>query len=255
MDRQHGTVDIDLLGLVVYFKKRLWLIALVTVIFAFGGYVKSAFLTTPMYTASTQMYVLNRTYDDRVVSADFQISNYMLYDYQGLIAGPNVAKEVIQKLDLKGFTPASLASRISVSALENTRILQIFVTDSNPQRAAEIANAVREEAAIQIKDIMEVDAVKLVYAAEVPKSPSSPNVTSDTLVAGVIGLIAILGILAVIFFLDDTIRTEEDVEKWLGLSVLGVIPSSAELNIATPTKRPQSGKPAQQPAGTNTNLR
>lgn len=250
MEQQNKTTDIDLMGLAVYFKKRLWIIALVLVIFTFGGYVNSAFLTTPMYTASTQMYVLNRTYDDRVVSADFQISNYVLNDYKGLIVGRNVTKEVIKKLDLQGFSPASLASRISVSALENTRILQISVTDSNPQRAAQIANAVQAEAAIQIKEIMEVDAVKLVYEAEIPGAPSSPNVTGDTLQAAIIGLVAVLAVLSVIYFLDDTIRTEEDVEKWLGLSVIGVIPSTAELNVANP-KRMQSGRPVQSSGNAN----
>ena len=139
-------------------------------------------------------------------------------------------------------SPETLADKISVSSPENTRIMQISVTDTNPLRAAEIANAVREESAIQIKEIMEVDSVKLVYAADVPTVPSSPNVARDTLLAAVIGVVLAVVVLSVIHLLDDTIRTEEDVENRLGLNVLGMIPldPTAENTV----KRSAPAKPA-----------
>lgn len=228
MDHQTEKTEVDLLGLVLYLKKRLWIILIALVLFTFGGYVKSAFLTTPMYTATTQMYVLNRANDDRVVASDFQTSTYVLYDYKVLISGQNVTKEVIADLGLQNTSPTGLSNRITVTSPENTRILQISISDSDPVRAAALANAVREEAAVQIKEIMEVDAVKLVYAAEIPSAPSSPNVGQDTFLAAVLGAVISVTILSVIYLMDDTIRTEEDVEKWLGISVLGVIPLSVD---------------------------
>ena len=240
MDQQKETIEIDLLGLVVYLKKRLWIIAIVLLLFTIGGYVNSAFLKTPQYTAYTQIYVLNRANDDKVVYSDFQMSNYVLNDYKALILGQNVTKAVISKLDLANMTPGGLAGKISVTSPESTRILQISVTDANPIRAAEIANSVREEAAVQIKSIMEVDAVKLVYSADIPKAPSSPNVTKDTVLAALIGLALVVGVLSVIYLLDDTIRTEEDVEKWLGISVLGVVPVVENPAGSQPKKSGQS---------------
>jgi len=243
MDRQNETMEIDLMGLLGYLRKRLWILIAAAVLFGLGGYVKSAYMTTPLYKASTRMYVLNRTYDDVVVSGDFQSSNYMLNDYMGLITGQNVTKEVIERLGLKNMSPGGLSSKISVSSPEGTRILQITVTDPNPIQAAELANAVREVASEQIKEIMEADAVQLVYKADIPGGPSSPNVKRETTMACIIGVVLAAVVLTAIYLLDDTIRTEEDVEKWLGLSVIGVIPVSTELNNSS-----AKGKPATRPA-------
>ena len=77
---------------------------------------------------------------------------------------------------------------------------------------------------------MDADAVNLVYEAQVPKAPSAPNVMRNTVLAAAVGLILAIAVLTVIFVLDDTIRTEEDVEKYLGLGTMGVIPVSSELS-------------------------
>ena len=140
-------------------------------------------------------------------------------------------------------TAEALAKKITVNAQNNTRVLQISVSDTDPQRAAEIANCVREEAAIQIKRIMDVDAVNLVYEAQVPKAPSYPNVASSTLGWAAIGFVVILCVLAAVYALDDGIRTEEDVERYLGLSTLGIIPVSSDLNAKAdlPNKKMRNG--------------
>jgi capsular polysaccharide biosynthesis protein len=81
-------------------------------------------------------------------------------------------------------------------------------------------------------DIMNVDAVNLVYEADVPSAPSGPSAKKNTVLAAIIGFVAVVGIYVVTFLLDDTIRTEEDVEKHLGLPTLGVIPVSDDF-VAT----------------------
>ena len=53
----------------------------------------------------------------------------------------------------------------------------------------------------------------------------------NTVIVALLGLVAVIGVYVVVFLLDDTIRTEEDVEKYLGLSTVGVIPLSNELNV------------------------
>ncbi len=221
--------EIDLLGLIYYLKKKVAILLAVTAVFALVSFVINAFFVVPEYTASTRVYVLNRANEQNLSSSDFSIANYMIKDYTILITGQNVTDKVVQKLGLR-MSAAALSGKISVTAQDNTRVLQISVTDTDPQRAAQIANSVREEAAIQIKDIMDVDAVNLVYEAKVPGAPSSPNVGRNTLVWAAIGLAAAVAVLTVIFVLDDAIRTEEDVERYLGLGTLGIIPVSGELS-------------------------
>lgn len=229
-------IEIDLIELVFYLKKRIVIIAAAVLAAIAVGFVMTQFFIAPEYTASTRMYVLNRSSETSVVYSDFQTSTQMLNDYKVLITGENVTDEVIRKLGLS-MSSGQLAKAISVTAPDNTRVVQISVVDTDPQRAADIANTVYEIASKQIREFMEADAVSLVYAAKVPKSPSSPSLIRNVLIAAVLGFVAAVGVLTVIYILDDTIRTEEDVERYLGLGTLGVIPVSQELGTAKKAKK------------------
>ena len=233
---KENELEIDLLGLFYYLKKKVWMIAVVFAACAVLGFVGTKLFITPTYTATTRIYVMNQGEDRKVAYSDFQIAAQFVNDYKVLITGRNVTKEVIEVLNLD-MTPAALQKKISVAAETNTRVLDIGVKDSDPQRAADIANCVREIASVQLQEIMSVDAVNLVYSADVPQRPSSPGAMYNAVLAAALGLIAVVGILAVRFMLDDSIRTEEDVEQYLGLGTLGVIPDSAELSTA-PAPRP-----------------
>ena len=224
--------EIDLWDLMRFLKKKLAVILAVTLCCAAVGWGISAMVLKPQYTASTRVYVLNRSNENSIVYSDIQISTYVSYDFEVLITGPNVTREVISRLGLD-MTDAQVAGRIDVLPLEGTRVLQIDFTHEDPKMAAQIANCVRDVAAEQIRGFVDADAVKTVYEADVPRHPSSPNVGRNTLLAALLGAFAVVAAYAVVFILDDTIRTEEDVERYLGLSVLGLIPESQELNYET----------------------
>lgn len=253
MENHNEEFEIDLIDLLYYLKKKVWIIAAALVIGAVIGLAFTMLFVDTEYTATTRMYVLNRSSETAVSSSDYSISNYMISDYEVLITGQNVTKEVINRLGLD-MTTKELSSKISVSAVDSTRVLQITVVDTKAQRAADIANCVREVASQQIKEIVNVEAVNLVYEAEVPQQKSGPSLAKNTILAAVLGMIAAVGVFVVIYILDDTIRTEEDVERYLGLSVLGVIPASEEIERGT-AKLPDASKkakkkiPAKQPAG------
>ena len=235
-------MDIDLLDLFRYLKKRIPVLLAVFLVSAVVGFVGTKLFIPSKYTAATRVYVLNRSNETAVLSSDFSMSNYMVTDYQVLITGRNVTKEVVEQLDLN-MTHEELAKMIRVTAPENTRVLQISVTDTAAQRAADIANRVRDVAVDQIKQIMDVDAVNLVYAAEIPEEPTSPSITKNTLIVALAGLTVAAGVYMVAFLLDDTIRTEEDVQRYLGFSTVGVIPLSEELGrMSKYSGRKKSGR-------------
>ena len=127
----------------------------------------------------------------------------------------------ILNLDMK---PEELSGMISVATATDTRILSVQVRSENPREAKEIADAVRESVGIQITEIMDADAVNTVEEGNLPTSPSSPNTMKNMAVGGMLGLLAAAGIIVLIFVLDDTIKTPDDVEHYLGLNVLTSIP-------------------------------
>lgn len=235
MENQYE-MEIDLLDLFYYLSKKLWIIIVTTLVFAVAGAAFTLYVMDEQYTAEARLYILNRSASAssamdmaNLAVADFTISDKLLEDYLVLFKGRNVTQEVLDVLKLD-MTRTELSKIISVNAINNTRVFQIKVTDTDPQRAAEIANCVRKVASRQLQSIMDVDAVNVVYDAEVPQVKSGPSVTKNTMIAAMIGLVLAAGIFIVIYLLDDTIRTEEDVERHLGLSVLGVIPLSKEMS-------------------------
>ena len=236
MEFQNKEFEIDLLELLNYLKSKLVFIILVAVLGGILGAVYNNFFTTPYYTATTRMYVLNRASEKAISSSDISVSNYMVKDYTVLITGKNVTQEVVDQLGLN-MSAGQVADKVSVTAIENTRVLQINVVDTDPQRAADIANAVREVSARQIKAIMDVDAVNLVFEAEAPHYPSGPNSRRNVMLAVVLAVVVAVGFFVVVFLLDDTIRTEEDVERYLELGTLGVIPISKELGTESSGKK------------------
>ncbi len=230
--KDQDEVEINMLEILRYLKKKIWIIAVTAIIFAGFAFLISAFILEPEYTASCRIYVLNQSNETGIVMSDFQVSSQMLNDYKVLITGRNVTEEVISRLGLNMST-SELAKKISVTAPENTRVLQIGVTDDSASLSADIANCVQEIASRQLTEIMGVDSVKLVYKADVPKEPSSPNVPKLTVLGGVLGIVVSVAFCVCLYLMDDTIRTEEDVTKYLGLSTLGVIPVSEKLNVDT----------------------
>lgn len=231
MEHRNEELELDLLELFYYLKKRVIIILTVCLVFAVVGFAGTKMFIAPTYTTNTRMYVLNRSNENNVVTSDFQIATYVMNDYKALITGQNVTKEVISRLGLNMKT-TELSKMIQVTSPENTRVLQINITDTSPARAASIANTVREVASSQIKQIMDVDAVQTVYEAEVPTTPSGPHAVRNAAIVGMLGMVLVIVVLVVIFIADDTIRTDEDVTKYLEISTLGVIPNSLEMGAA-----------------------
>lgn len=229
MDNQNE-IEIDLMGLLVRLKSKIWVILLVTVIFALGGYVGSKLFSTPMYTAVTQVYVFQSN-EGGMNYNDLTVATQVRRDCALIIRGESVAREVINTLGLKT-TPAKLIVGIDVTTEDNTRILKLTYTGADPEQAALIINTVRDVASEQIKTVMEMNALRTIYEASVPEVPSNMNTKRTVLVSAVLGLALSVAVLVVIFLLDDTIRTEEDVQNYLGLSTLAAIPVSDDLFVA-----------------------
>ncbi len=118
----------------------------------------------------------------------------------------------------------TLAGMVSVSNTTDTRIVGISVKDADPKRAQYIANAIREVAAVKLQQIMNLEAVNLVEEANLPTSPVEPNKKRYTLIGFLIGAVAVTAVLILRYYLDDSIRTSDDVEKYLGMTTLATIP-------------------------------
>ena len=202
--------EIDLVGLLHCLKRKIMVILGITVLCGVFSFIFSSFWLPQEYVATTRVYVLGRSETNGVTSADFALSNYLVSDLQVLITGRNVTDVVVDTLELD-MSQEELAGKIRVSAEGNTRVLQISVTDVDAILAAEIANCVRNVASEQIKRILEIDAVNLVYEAKAPDEPTSPNVMKITVLGAAVGLILSTSTVSVRFFMIDSVKRKRNV--------------------------------------------
>ena len=118
---------------------------------------------------------------------------------------------------------------ITVNVETDTRIMEISVTNTDPKLAKKIADKVREVANERLKVIMDgLEPVRSVDEAELPTTPASPNVKRNTMMGFIAGFGISLLVVIILFILDDTIKTPDDIEKRLGVSVLAAIPLKSE---------------------------
>ena len=135
------------------------------------------------------------------------------------------------KLDM---THEELLKKLSVDTPTDTRVVSITVTDTDPYTAAQIANAVRDIASQQVMDIK---AVNVVETANIPDEPSSPSVPKNGVIGGLLGILLAAAVVIIVYLTNDTVKTPEDVEKYLGLSVLGTIPYSSKMGKKSKKKK------------------
>lgn len=221
--RNDGEETIDLLEVFGALLHKWWLLLIVTIVMSVVGFVYSYFVITPKYQSTTSVYIMNTTDKDNITYSDTQLATILTSDYEALITSRYVLEKAIQECGLNE-SYASLASRISVSNKKGTRIIDISVIDPDPEKARYIADSVRQIAAEQIKSVMNIEAVNVVDQASMPTAPVSPSIAKWTVLMGAVGFFIVAAIILIVYFLDDTIKTSDDVTRYLGLPTIGLIP-------------------------------
>lgn len=230
--RENDVIEIDLLEIIHILISRFWIIAVVGLLAAAAGFAVSMFVVTPTYESTTKIYILNKSESATVTYSDVQMGTQLTKDYAELINSRYVLEEVIEELSLSEVEYEDLLDQVSVHTPTDTRIVSITVTDTDPRQAMEIADCIREVAGEHIQNVMDIDAVNVVEEANLPTEKAGPSVTKWTLVGGIIGAFFICVIILVHYLLDDTIKSSEDVERYLGLSTLALIPVAIDENSA-----------------------
>lgn len=215
-------MEIDLKQVFFELKKRIWLIVAVAVIGAGVAGVFSKVVLTPQYTSTSMLYVISKETTLSTLT-NLQIGTQLTQDYKVVVTSRPVMERVIESLGLDmGYK--TLRNRLTISNPADTRILSISIQDSDPQMAKAIVDEVAEQASNYIAEIMEMAAPKLVEDGEIPTTKTSPNVKKNAMLGGLLGAFVVCGLITLMVVLNDTIQSEEDVEKYLGLSVLAVVP-------------------------------
>ena len=206
-------------------KKRILIIIVITLLSTFTSAVVSFFLIKPVYKADISVLI------GKTETAGGTQSNYndlMMYQkmvktYAELVKKRIVAEDVISKLNLN-MKQATLLSMVSVTPKGDTEFLTITVKSGDAIQAVNIANQLAKSLKSVSINIKNADNVYLVDEAQLPTSPDSPKPKLNMAIAFFMGLMVSVGIVFLLEYMDNTVKTQEDVEKLLGITVIGLIP-------------------------------
>lgn len=230
--KNNDEIEIDLRQIFVVIVSRIVIIFLVGVIFGLAAFIGSKLLIKPVYQSQTSLYVLNKQSQGTTTLSDLQSSTQLTKDYMILVKSRTVTEKVISDLGLN-MTNDQLASKISVTTPSDSRVLEITVSSNDQYEAKRIADKVAEISASSICDIMQIEKVNVFEEANVPQDPSSPNCLKNAIIAFALGMVLAIAVVVIRFIMNDTINTSEDIEKYLGISTLALIPLSEDLDDST----------------------
>lgn len=235
--------EIDLKEIIGVFWEKKVTIILLMAIFMVIGFIYSSFFVVPKYSASTTLVLAQSSSkeDGTITTNDITLNSKLISTYSGLLESSKVTRQVISNLGIDD-SEASIKNNVSVSAETGTDIIKITVKNTDPEKAADIANEMAVVFAEEVKRLYGMDNINTLDVAEPNEDPSNVNLTKTIIIFGVIGAVIGVGYVFVLFMLDNSIKSSEDIEKAMGITVLANIPVyEADTKIGTRSSRNSKG--------------
>lgn len=213
---------IDLAEMFGALMQRKGLIALVTILFGILGFLYSAFVATPLYSASAMMIVNSGERNDYVTQDQLNSAATLVETYSVIITSDTVMDDVIENLGMED-TYQSTVRNISVAAVNDTQIMKVTVTATDPQIALDVCEEITNIAPEVIVKTVKAGSVELVSKADTSWKQVSPNVKRNTAAALALGLLASAAFVILFSMLNNKVQGEGDLRQ-ADLALLGVIP-------------------------------
>ena len=225
--------ELDLKELFEIFWSKKVQIILIILIFAVIGVIYTIGFVTPVYTSSTTLVLASShsgdmtdktpTTANSITTTDITLNSNLVSTYSVLIKSKDVLSQVLSNLNIN-ISWEELKNNVSVSAVEDTEVIEISVTNKNPQYSADIANEIAKVFTNKVGEIYNINNVHVVDRAEVEINPSNINHTKDVIIFAFIGAVIAVIYVLIANMLDTTIKTAEDIERLFKLPVLASIP-------------------------------
>lgn len=218
--------EIDLSELFESIVKRWKMIVCVTLLCTIVSAVFSFFVITPKYQASTKLFIGKESTEAKEQSYnanDVTMYQKLLKTYAQMIQTKDLVDKSIKDKNLNLESDKVLKS-LEVTPSEDTQVLEIKYTDTDRYTAKNLVESVTDEFIKESQELIPNGKVQVIESVKLPEKPVSPNKAKNILLAAVLGLVLGVGIAVFLEYTDNTFKTKEELEKTLGLPVIGVIP-------------------------------
>ena len=214
--------EIDLREIFQIIRKHLALIIIIPIIFAALGAAVNIFFIDRIYESSTTLIVMReKDAKEEISKTDVDLSKSLIYTYAEMAKSNTVLESTANALNINKLNKKD----ITVSPVKDTQILKVTVQSTDPILAKNIADTLVKQFTSEIQRITKTNNVSVVDYANLPKEPIQPNIIMNTVISGILGLILLVIAIFLKEYLDNTIKTEKDIESLLGISIIGTVPN------------------------------
>ena len=214
-------IEIDLRELFLALKKKIAWILLTAFIFAGAAGLITKFAMTPIYSSTAQLYVVSKGGLSQLT--DLTMGTQLTQDYMVIVKTRPVLDKVIEDLHLD-MDYKELGDKITVENPSDTRIMQITVSDNDPELAKNITQDLAEVTSKTVAKKMDVKSPTIIEKAYKAEQPDSPSLKKNIVIGALLGFILMAAAIVIQYLMNDTILKEEDIEKYLGINTLAQLP-------------------------------
>lgn len=220
-DAKRKAKEINLNELFIVIKRRIWLIAVITILAAIVGIIINNSATVPLYQSSSRI----------IIGADEESRKTL----QVIVRDSSILDLVVQELNLSK-SAEELAGQISVQSVDGSQVVSINVVDTDPVQASVIADTTAKIFQAEVPKIVGQDYIRLLSKAKINPAPINPKTNNKVILAIIGGIVAGVGLAFLLESLDDRIRSEKEIERMLGIQVLGRVSKMNKRNISKKKK-------------------
>lgn len=226
MQENHSSIDLK--EYINIFRKRGWILALLTSIAIIVSGILNFFFIEPVYQAElTFMVNFNQNENAQITKDDMDYGTNLVQTYKPIVKSRKVTRTIKENLNLE-MSQSEIGNSIEINSISGP-VMSVTVKNTNAKLASDIANEVPEVFGNELKRIAKVDGIEIIDTATIPTNPISPNKIKNIIMAAIIAIVISIFIMLLLEVLDNKIKTEEDIERYLEMTVLGSV-SEFEVN-------------------------
>ena len=225
-----SSLEINILPLLLFLLKRIWIIFIVSAITASVAYLGVMLLAKPTYRCGFTAYINNKhaasnASTDYLSSSDVNAAKELVKTYSAILKSNTILSAAKEEQNLN-YSVNQLKGMVSTRIQDETEIIQVYVVARSPEESYNVAQAIASVAPQKMSEIVEGSSMKIVEMPEIPNSIYKPNYVRFTLIGFGIGFLLSTLILIIVYLRNDKVSDEAEVESRFNVPVLGVIPDT-----------------------------
>ncbi len=215
--------EINVKELLEYIKEKIWIIGIALVLSITASVIYTQAIKKPIYKSSTTYVLISDSSKDGITTNEVTLNEKLIATYKEIIKSRNILEKVINQLNLEE-TPQQLAKTITVEQVSTSSMIKITVSNKDPEIAKKIAETIGNEFSKEVEALYKISNLGLVDKALVPTSASNESNKKEMIMINGGSLMVSLMIILLMFYLDNTVKDQEQVQEKTNLPVLGSVP-------------------------------